>query len=217
MERECMVYNYFGHKKTKHIIKSQRKRNIVMERIILASASPRRKELMEMAGYEFEIRVSHKEEIYKSTVPTEIVKELSLLKAEDIAEQVEKRNLIVIGADTVVAHDGKILGKPQTKDDAFQMILSFQGQKHQVYTGVTILKFDSEGKKEVINEAIKTDVYVNSMTEKEIWDYINSDNVLDKAGSYGIQSGFSIHIEKIEGDYFNVVGLPISFIYEALK
>ena len=188
-----------------------------MRKIILASASPRRKELMEMAGYEFEIKVSHKEESYQSTEPDEIVKELSLLKAEDIAEQVEQKDLVIVGADTVVAYDGKILGKPQSKEDAFRMIKSFQGQKHQVYTGVAILKYDLAGQKRVVNHAVKTDVYVNPMTDKEIWTYIESDNVLDKAGAYGIQSGFAIHIEKIEGDYFNVVGLPISFIYEMLK
>lgn len=186
-------------------------------RIILASASPRRKELMALAGYEFEIKVSKKEEKYTSTSPDEIVKELSLLKAEDIAGQEEQKNLTVIGADTVVAHKGAILGKPRSKEHAYQMIKSFQGDKHQVYTGVAILKFDEEGKKTVINHAVKTDVYVNAMTDDEIWSYIERDNVLDKAGAYGIQSGFSIHIEKIEGDYFNVVGLPILFIYEALK
>lgn len=188
-----------------------------MRKIILASASPRRKEIMEMAGYEFEIKVSHKEENYQSTEPDEIVKELSLMKAEDIAEQEERKDLVIIGADTVVAYDGKILGKPQSKDEAFQMIKSFQGKRHQVYTGVAVLKYDSTGQKQVVNHAVKTDVYVNPMNDKEIWTYIESDNVLDKAGSYGIQSGFAIHIEKIEGDYFNVVGLPISFIYEALK
>jgi len=186
-------------------------------RIILASASPRRKELMAFTGYEFEIKVSHKEEHYQSTEPDEIVKELSLLKAEDIASQVETKDLVIIGADTVVAHHGKILGKPHSKEDAFRMIKSFQGQKHQVYTGVAILKFDSEGNKTLINHAVKTDVYVNSMKDEEIWNYIEKDNVMDKAGAYGIQSGFAIHIEKIEGDYFNVVGLPISYIYEALK
>ena len=187
------------------------------KKIILASASPRRRELMEMAGYEFEIRVSHKEESYQSIEPDEIVKELSLLKAEDVAEQMAQRDLVVVGADTVVAYQGQILGKPKSKEDAFDMIQSFQGQKHQVYTGVAILKFDSEGRKEIINHAVRTDVYVNPMTEAEIWNYINSDNVLDKAGAYGIQSGFAIHIDRIEGDYFNVVGLPISFVYEALK
>lgn len=186
-------------------------------RIILASASPRRKELMALAGFEFEIKVSHKEERYQSTSPDEIVKELSLMKAEDISKQVEAKDVVIIGADTVVAYQGKTLGKPQSKEDAFGMIKSFQGNKHQVYTGVAILKYDSNGNKTILNHAVKTDVYVNSMTEEEIWNYIESDNVMDKAGAYGIQGKFAIHVEKIEGDYYNVVGLPISFIYEALK
>ena len=190
---------------------------MINKKIILASASPRRKELMEQAGYQFEIQVSHREETYVSTTPDEIVKELSLLKASDIASANKKENLVVIGADTLVAYDGCILGKPETKEHAFQMIQSFQGDKHQVYTGVAILSYDEAGRETVINHAVKTDVYVNPMTEEEIWAYIHSDNIMDKAGSYGIQSGFSIHIEKIEGDYFNVVGLPISYIYEALK
>lgn len=186
-------------------------------RIILASASPRRRELMALAGYEFEIKVSHKEETYQGTEPDEIVKELSLLKAEDIAEQEDTKNLVIIGADTVVAYDGKILGKPQSKEHAFEMIKSFQGQKHQVYTGVAILKYDSDGNKTTINHAVKTDVYVNPMTDEEIWNYIESEEVLDKAGAYGIQGKFAIYIEKIEGDYYNVVGLPISYIYEELN
>lgn len=187
------------------------------KKIILASASPRRRELMEQAGYEFEIQISHKEEKYISVTPDEIVKELALLKAKDIAEQNKTKDLIVIGADTVVAHRGAILGKPKSKDDAFNMIKGFQGDKHQVYTGVAILSYDAEGMENIINHAVKTDVYVNPMTDEEIWRYIESDNVMDKAGSYGIQSGFAVHIEKIEGDYFNVVGLPISYIYEKLK
>lgn len=182
------------------------------KKIILASASPRRKELMQQAGYEFEIQVSHKEENYVSETPEEIVKELSLMKATDVAEQNERKDLIVIGADTVVSYQGAILGKPKSKEDAFRMIQGFQGDKHQVYTGVAILSYDAEGKENITNYAVKTDVYVNAMTEDEIWNYIERDQVMDKAGSYGIQSGFAIHIEKIEGDYFNVVGLPISSI-----
>jgi len=188
-----------------------------MKKIILASASPRRRELMEQAGYEFEIQVSHKEETYVSETPAEIVKELALLKAKDIAGQNVQQDLIVIGADTVVAYEGKILGKPKSREDAFEMIQGFQGDKHQVYTGVAILHYGQDGQEDVINHAVKTDVYVNAMTEEEIWRYIDSDNVMDKAGSYGIQSGFAIHIEKIEGDYFNVVGLPISYLYEDLR
>ena len=187
------------------------------KKIILASASPRRRELMQQAGYEFEVQVSHKEENYTSEFPDDIVKELALLKAKDIAEKNEATDLVVIGADTVVAYQGAILGKPKSKEDAFAMIQSFQGDKHQVYTGVAILSYDKEGNETVVNHAVKTDVYVNSLTEEEIWKYIESDNVMDKAGSYGIQSGFAIHIEKIEGDYFNVVGLPISYIYNVLK
>lgn len=187
------------------------------KKIILASASPRRRELLAQAGYEFEIQVSHKEETYTSETPDEIVKELALLKAKDIAEQNDAKNMIVIGADTVVAHKGAILGKPKSKDDAFDMINGFQGDKHQVYTGVAILDYDVDGNETIVNHAVKTDVYVNSMTDEEIWNYIESDNVMDKAGSYGIQSGFAVYIEKIEGDYFNVVGLPISYIYEQLK
>lgn len=187
------------------------------KRMILASASPRRRELMAMAGYEFEIQVSHKEEVYSATEPGEIVKELSLLKASDIASMNDKKSLVVIGADTVVAHNGMILGKPQSEQDAFDMIKGYQGDKHQVYTGVTILEYDEDGVETVINHAVKTEVYVNNMTDEEIWKYIHSDNVMDKAGAYGIQSGFAIHIEKIEGDYFNVVGLPISYVYEELK
>lgn len=187
------------------------------KKIILASASPRRRELLAQAGYEFEIQVSHKEEIYISETPDEIVKELALLKAKDIAEQNDAKNLLVIGADTVVAHKGAILGKPKSKEDAFDMIKGFQGDKHQVYTGVAILDYDAHSKETIVNHAVRTDVYVNSMTDEEIWNYIESDNVMDKAGSYGIQSGFAVYIEKIEGDYFNVVGLPISYIYEQLK
>lgn len=185
--------------------------------IILASASPRRRELLAQAGYEFEIQVSHKEENYTSTQPDGIVKELALLKAKDIAEQNQAKSLIVIGADTVVAHKGAILGKPKSKEEAFQMIKGFQGDKHQVYTGVAILDYDMDGNERVVNHAVKTDVYVNPMTDEEIWNYIGSDNVMDKAGSYGIQSGFAVYIEKIEGDYFNVVGLPVSYIYQVLK
>jgi septum formation protein len=187
------------------------------KKIILASASPRRRELLAQAGYEFEIQVSHKDEVYISETPDEIVKELALLKAKDIAEQNDAKSMIVIGADTVVAHKGAILGKPKSKEDAFDMIKGFQGDKHQVYTGVAILDYDAHSKETIVNHAVRTDVYVNAMTEDEIWAYIQRDHVMDKAGSYGIQSGFAIHIEKIEGDYFNVVGLPISYIYEVLK
>lgn len=187
------------------------------KKIILASASPRRKELLAQAGYKFEIQVSQKEETYSSETPNEIVKELALLKAKDVAKKNDAKSVVVIGADTVVAHKGKILGKPSSEEEAFYMIKGFQGDKHQVYTGVAILDYDADGTETIVNHAVKTDVYVNPMTDEEIWNYIHTDHVMDKAGSYGIQSGFAIHIEKIEGDYFNVVGLPISYIYDVMK
>ena len=186
------------------------------KKIILASASPRRRELLAKAGYEFEIQVSHKEETYTSETPDEIVKELALLKAKDIAEQNDAQNMIVIGADTVVAHKGAILGKPKSKDDAFDMINGFQGDKHQVYTGVAILDYDVDGNETIVNHAVKTDVYVNPMTDEEIWKYIESDNVMDKAGSYGIQGKGCVLVEGIEGDYFNIVGLPVAAAVRAL-
>ena len=147
--------------------------------MILASASPRRKDLMEQAGFAFEIRVSHKEEIYHSNQPDEIVKELALLKAEDVAASDNMENCIVIGADTVVAVEDCILGKPRSKEDAADMIRRIQGRAHQVYTGLAILQFDEKGNKNVINHAVRTDVYVAEMSEKEILEYVQSEDIMD--------------------------------------
>lgn len=188
------------------------------KRIILASASPRRKELMELAGFEFEIQVSQKEEVYHSTRPDEIVKELALLKAEDIASQNDTKNCVVIGADTVVAVGDIILGKPKDKEDAANMVRVMQGREHQVYTGLAILEFDEMGGKTVINHAVCTNVYVAAMSEEEILEYVQDETIMDKAGAYAIQGAFGAKfIERFEGDYYNVVGLPISYIYQILK
>ena len=187
-------------------------------RIILASASPRRRELMSQAGFEFEIQVSHKEEVYHSTRPDEIVKELALLKAEDIASQNDTKNCVVIGADTIVSIDDKILGKPRDKEDALSMVRQMQGRTHQVYTGVAIIQFDEAGQKCVTNHAVCTDVVVYPMTEEEMLAYVEDDSIMDKAGAYAIQGEFGAkYIERFEGDYYNVVGLPISYIYQYLK
>ncbi len=188
------------------------------KRIILASASPRRKELMEQAGFEFEIQVSHKEEVYHSDKPDEIVKELALLKAEDISSRNDARDCIVIGADTVVAVDDKILGKPKDREDAANMVRCMQGRSHQVYTGLAILEFDKDGNKTTINHAVRTDVHVTPMSEEEILAYVEDEDIMDKAGAYAIQGVFGAKfIERFEGDYYNVVGLPISYIYQILK
>ena len=190
-----------------------------MKKVILASGSPRRRELLAQIGIEFDVRVSEQEEIYHSTVPEEIVKELALLKAEHVAENMqeeERAGKVIIGADTVVVQDGWILGKPQGEEDAFRMLKKLQGRSHEVYTGTALLYFKGKEKK-TVNRAVKTNVYVHAMTEKEIQAYIASGEPMDKAGAYGIQGKFAAFIERIEGDYYNVVGLPVSFVYQCLK
>lgn len=192
--------------------------------IILGSASPRRRELLAQIGADFEVRVSNKEEVYHSNVPEEIVKELALMKAENVAEELAEENpagavksTVVIGADTIVVLDGKILGKPADEADAVQMLSSLQGRRHDVYTGVAVLDYDENGEKRVYNYPVGTAVYVNEMTEEEIRAYVETKDPLDKAGAYGIQGRFAAHIDRIEGDYYNVVGLPVSRVYRTLR
>ena len=204
------------------------------KRIILGSASPRRRELLEQIGISFEVRVSDKEEVYHSLIPEEIVKELALSKAENVAddlrekqEQVkqisfDKKNnvlldTIVIGADTIVVSDGSILGKPKDEADAVRMIRSLQGRSHKVYTGVAILDYDDEGKRKSVVHAVETEVFFNPMSDEEIREYAATGEPLDKAGAYGIQGRFAAYIERIDGDYYNVVGLPVSYVYRQLK
>lgn len=193
-----------------------------MKRIVLGSASPRRKELLEQIGISFEIKTSSKEECYTSKIPEEIVKELALQKAENVAEEIienegEIRSTVVIGADTIVALDEEILGKPKDEKEAFRMISNLQGRAHQVFTGTALLIFDEKGNKKIINHAVETKVYVNPMCNAEIDKYIESKEPMDKAGAYGIQGGFAAYIDRIEGDYYNVVGLPVSYLYRELK
>lgn len=193
-----------------------------MKKVILGSASPRRKELLAQIGVEFEIKTSSAEEFYTSTVPEEIVKELALQKAENVVSELQNetgdlKDMIVIGADTIVALDHEILGKPKDEEDAFRMISELQGRAHQVFTGTALLIFDENGEKTIVNHAVETKVYVNPMNNDEINRYIDSKEPMDKAGAYGIQGGFAAFIDKIEGDYYNVVGLPVSYLYKELK
>ena len=193
------------------------------KRIILGSASPRRSELLAQIGVEFEVRVSDKEEIYKSSIPEEIVKELSLMKAENVASDLLEniadgsiKDTVVIGADTIVVLDDEILGKPSDEEDAVCMLTRLQGREHWVYTGVAVLDFGPDGEKTVINYPVGTKVYVNAMTEDEIRAYVATKDPLDKAGAYGIQGRFAAYIDRIDGDYYNVVGLPVSRVYRTL-
>ena len=192
-------------------------------RIILASASPRRRELLAQIGVEFEVRVSKKEEIYHSSLPEEIVKELALAKAENVLGELREEDgtsaedTVVIGADTVVVLDGRILGKPKDEADAENMLAALQGRPHDVYTGVAVLSFDARGEKSVYSHAVQTKVYVHEMSREEIRDYAATGDPLDKAGAYGIQGAFAAFIDRIDGDYYNVVGLPVSYVYRVLK
>ncbi len=199
-----------------------------MSQIILASASPRRKELLEQIGLEFEICPAKGEEVITKTIPEEVVMELSKHKAEEVAAMVSSysqehkdittpSDILVIGADTVVAYDGEILGKPQDEADAKRMLRILSGNTHSVFTGVTLVLIDKSGRAGEIVFFEKTDVKMHEMTEQEIDRYVVTGEPMDKAGSYGIQGKCAIYIEKIDGDYNNVVGLPITRIYQELK
>ena len=139
-----------------------------------------------------------------------------MMKAEDVAEGVTGP-AIILGADTVVAHGGRILGKPKDKEDAFRMIRSFAGEDHYVYTGVCIIKKEADGSVKKISFAEGTKVTVYPMTDAEIERYISSGECDDKAGAYAIQGLFAPYIKGIEGDYYNIVGFPIAGIYQRLK
>lgn len=184
--------------------------------VILASASPRRRELLAQLGIEAEIRPSHLEEETREKKPEQIVMDLSRQKAEDIAAGCGE-GTVVIGADTVVAAGRHILGKPGTPMRAYEMIEMLQGRTHQVYTGVTVLLCLGEEKTHGITFAERTDVHVYPMTAEEITAYAACGEPLDKAGAYGIQGRFAAYIKGIDGDYSNVVGLPLGRLYQEVK
>ena len=189
--------------------------------IILASKSPRRKELLSQVGYTYECVVSEKEENTDAVQPSDVVKELSQQKAEDVCAKIEKEgqmeeDCLVIGADTIVAKDSEIFGKPKDTEDAKRMLSALQGREHSVWTGVTLIYLrDGKKKKKVFAEETKVHMY--SMSEQEIEEYIRTKEPEDKAGAYAIQGYAAKFIKKIDGDYNNVVGLPVARIYQELK
>lgn len=199
-----------------------------MGQIILASGSPRRKELLEQIGLNFDICPAKGEEVITKTAPEEVVKELASQKAREVASMVKAygnnheelmtpQDIMVIGADTVVAFDGQILGKPKGEEDAFCMLSMLSGNMHSVYTGVSIILLGASGKVGELTFYEKTDVSMRDMEEAEIRRYIATGEPMDKAGAYGIQGKCAIYIDKIHGDYNNVVGLPVAAIYRELK
>jgi len=192
-------------------------RNVAMRdcKVILASGSPRRRELLGQIGIEPEVRPSGIEEQVTSAEPEDVVMELSARKAGDVAAHAPAGTLI-LGADTVVAVDGEVLGKPGSPEDAKRMINLLQGRGHQVYTGVTLIYKGEKGSRGV-TFAEKTEVLLYPMTEEEIEDYVQSGEPADKAGAYGIQGRFAAYIQEIHGDYNNVVGLPVGRVWQEWK
>ena len=184
------------------------------DNIVLASASPRRKELLAQMGLDFEIVPSKGEEVITKEQPDEVVIELASQKAREVAAGFGDGTLI-IGADTVVVKDGKILGKPADEDDAVRMLKMLQGTSHQVYTGVCLIKKeDGEEREKCFFEATDVDFY--PMSREEILAYVRTGEPMDKAGAYGIQGKCAVYIRGIRGDYNNVVGLPIARLYHEM-
>lgn len=181
-----------------------------MSDLILASASPRRKELLENIGLRFRIVVADIEEkIPDEATPEQAVEALALQKAQAVADM--NKNSVVIGADTVVVLDGKILGKPKSEDDAIDMLSSLSGRTHTVCTGVAIINGD-----EAKSFVEVTEVEFHTLTADEIVAYVKTGEPMDKAGAYGIQGKGCVLVKRINGDYFNVVGLPVSKVYKEL-
>lgn len=183
-------------------------------KIILASGSPRRKELMEMFHLEqLEIIPAKGEEKeHPELAPDQLVAELSRCKSAEVAAQYATEEDIVIGADTIVVLDGVVLGKPKDSSDAAQMLRSLSGRSHTVYTGITVLRGHT-----VLCHTERTEVYFRDLTDAEISRYIATGEPLDKAGAYGAQGYASLFVEKLDGDFFNVMGLPLCALGKLLK
>ncbi|WP_026494317.1 Maf family protein [Butyrivibrio sp. WCD3002] len=187
---------------------------------ILASGSPRRRELLGLLNVEFEVVPAEGEEIISSDVPSEVVVSLSQQKAKEIFHKLLRDNkyaLVVIGADTVVSYKEKILGKPADRQDAGRMIGMLEGDSHEVYTGVTVMYTDEDGNEKSFSFYECTRVNCFSMSDAEIEGYLDTDEPYDKAGAYGIQGAFGKFVRGIEGDYNNVVGLPTARLYQEMK
>ena len=177
--------------------------------LILASQSPRRKELLGLFRLPFIVRVADIDESMNPGDPYEEVARVSRLKAMAVPREEED---VVIAADTIVVCDGRVLGKPKDEADAYRMLTLLSGRDHQVMTGLTVLR----GEK-ILSCTEVTDIHFRDLTEKEIESYIRTGEPMDKAGSYGIQGGAALFAEKLSGDYFNVVGLPVCRLGILLK
>lgn len=188
--------------------------------IILASASPRRRELLAQIGLEFTVMPSDIEENPVSTLPQDVVIELSKEKARDVwgrTGEAGRRGQLVLSADTVVSIEGEILGKPRDEADAVRMLGMLSGKEHHVYTGVTMIWINDEGKQEEYSFYVCTGVLMYRIDRAEIEDYVRSGEPMDKAGAYGVQGRVAAYIKAIRGEYSNVVGLPVGRLYQEMK
>ena len=197
--KNCMDKNLFQNKK-----------------LILASGSPRRRELMEKLGIPFEVEVSEADE----TLPDDIAAEdaalyLSGIKANAVYNLYYEDHMVVIGADTVVIYDGAIYGKPKDEEDAFRMLKTLSGNTHRVITGVTVIAGDGDEEQE-ITFSNSSEVTFYELSDEEIRDYIATGEPMDKAGAYGIQDHGALLIEHIDGDFYSVMGLPVAQLSRAL-
>lgn len=197
-------------------------------KIVLASASPRRKQILELVGIEFDVWPSSVDESVTSSLPDKVCTELSRQKALDVASQIVKYNeshrelvtptdIIVIGSDTIVAKCDIIFGKPLNEADAIRMLKQLSGTTHSVYTGVTFAFISSDGRVGEHTFCEETKVSFYPLSDDDIKEYVAAEDVMDKAGAYGIQTGAAAFIRSIEGDYYNVMGLPIAKLMQELK
>lgn len=186
-------------------------------RVILASKSPRRKELLSMITTDFEVIVSASDEsVNEELKPSEKVVEIAKQKAQDIFSS-QEGDVVVLGSDTiVVTDDDEILGKPKDYDDAVRMLMLLSNKTHKVMTGVSIIS-RKEGKVEETNFCDIANVHVKELSKEEIDKWLETGNAWDKAGAYAIQQEFAVHIDKLDGNYATVMGLPIHAVYDELK
>ena len=184
-------------------------------KFILASASERRKELLSRIVRDFEVRVSDFDEdsVQVNNDIEKYVKILSEGKAKSVALNCSKDS-IIIGADTIVVIDNKVLGKPKDKNDAFRMLKALSNNVHRVYSGVTVI---NNSTKVIKSECLYTEVYFSELSDEEIWKYIETEECLDKAGAYGIQGFGGVFVKRINGCYYNVVGLPLNLLNKMIK
>lgn len=181
--------------------------------IILASASPRRRELLKLTGLKFRVDASaYEENLCLKLKPHKLARFLSEEKARTVAEKY--KDALIIAADTFIVFKNKLLGKPHTAGEARKMLRMLNGKAHSVVTGFTVI---DTGRNKKVSRSVETKVYFKKLSTKEIDAYVRSQEPLDKAGAYAIQGLGSVIIKKIEGDYFNVIGLPLSALTESLK